>query len=800
MTPVKDKLPQYLQDDDAPEFGQPEAGAVDDAAMEDAAEGSLTNDEGKQSAEREAQLQVLGGILDKKFSDTEQKRTYIEDRWLEDLRQYHGRYDPGIESVLIESESCSLFLNISKPKTHAFSARVMDMVLPTDEKNWGIEPTPVPEIAGMDATGDKQAMAPVGGDMGADGAVMDDQGMPDVAPDQMGATAPAPGAPTAQPNPDGTQAPQMAPVHTDEGHPVLEKDIVKAVQDEAKARAEKMELEIEDQLSEAKYNAIQRKAIEQMSKLGAGIVMGPVIIDEWRVQWKPEKDPNTNKNVWKRTMVPNDDMRPGAQWVDCWNFYPDMSANDPSEWEYAFVQYLINASTMRKYAKRYNFMEEQVEQVLAGTAPFNVRALRWMNELRSMSETQNIVDNRYRLLRYYGELQYDDLVAAGLDAEGMGLSPGDHMCGVVWFCSGVVLKVALNPLDSYEMPFSVAYCDKDEASPFGIGIPRLMRGEQESVNAAWRMKHDNAGLSVCPQTVIKLNAVTPADGDYHMKPKKVWYVGDDVQSVNDVFAQFSIDSHQEELDNILQLGIRFADDVTQLPLLMQGDQAPHITQTAQGMSLLYNASTVVLRRTVKFYDDFMTEPMLTRFFEWNMQFNPRDDIKGDFRIVARGSSTLLDKEQQGQALDVAMQLAMQPTWQPYIDLKKLVKQAMKIKRIQDVILPDDEIDKNLKAQAEQAQAMAQAAQKAPAAGQGMMDPAMAQIEQAKIQVKREEIASRDRQIESNERIAAARMAHDLGISEQDAAGRIAGIKISKAADIEMFNAELATKAKVGSGI
>ncbi len=810
MADQKHKLPAYLQDDEAPEFGRPQGEA--DAALEAEGEDMMSDEQQDDTAAREAQLQTLGGMLDKRFTDTEQKRTRIEDRWLEDLRQYHGRYDPGVESILIESESCSLFLNITKPKTHAFSARVMDMVLPTDEKNWGIEPTPVPEIAGLDATGDKQAMAPAGGAMGQDGTAMPDQGTPDVAPDQMNPAAPGPtgvapqapgqpmtpGAPAGAPaqNPDGT----MAPVSTPEGHPVLEKDIVKAVMDEAKARSEKMEAEIDDQLTEAKYNAHQRKAIEQMSKLGAGILMGPVITDEWRVQWKPEKDPNTDKNVWKRKMVPNTDKRAGVQFVDCWNFYPDMSANDPSEWEFAFVQYLINASTMRKYAKRYNFMEEQVRQVLEGTAPFNVRALRWMNELQAMSETHNIVDNRYRLLRYYGELQYDDLKAAGLDPEGMGLSEDDHLCGVVWLCNGTVLKVSLNPLDSYEMPFSVAYCDKDEASPFGVGIPRLMRGEQESVNAAWRMKHDNAGLSVCPQTVIKLNAVTPADGDYHMKPKKVWYVGDDVQNVNDVFAQFSIDSHQEELDNILQLGIRFADDVTQLPLLMQGDQAPHITQTAQGMSLLYNASTVVLRRTVKFYDDFMTEPMITRFFEWNMQFNPRDDIKGDFRCVALGSSTLLDKEQQGQALDVAMQLAMQPTWQPFIDLKKLVKQAMKIKRIQDVILPDDKIEENLKAQAEQAAAMAQAAQKPEAAGPAGMDPAQQAIEQAKLQVKREEIASRDRQIESNERIAAARMAHDMGISEQDAAARIAAIKINKSADIEMFNAELATKARVGSGI
>lgn len=743
--------PQYL-DEQQPEFGRPDGELpVDAEAEKNAADKSM------------AHLGTLGQALLAKFNQNEIKRTYIEDRWLEDLRQYHGRYDDSIYSALNEAESCSLFLNISKPKTNAFSARVMDMVLPTDEKNWGLEHTPVPEMVAHESAPEKPAM-------------------------EMG--------------PDGTQQAVAGP---EGGAQVLGKDMAKGIQDESSARAEKMEEEIDDQLTEAKFNAVQRQAIEQMARLGTGVVMGPVILDEWRVKWEAKPGvgtdgmPATNKDgtpkmQWNRTLAPNKDKRAGVQFVDCWNFYPDMSANSPDEWGYAYVQYLINESTFKKYAKRFNFIKEQAKIVLEGGGQFNVRTLRWMNELKSLSETQNVVDARFRLLRYYGEIEREDLEACGMDPEKMGLDEYDCIYGVVWLCDGVVLKVDLNPLDSGQMPFSVCYCDKDEASPFGSGIPRLMRGEQESVNAAWRMKHDNAALSVCPQTVIKLNSVTPADGDWHQKPKKVWYVADDVQNVNNVFAHFSIDSHQEELDNILQLGIRFADDVTQLPLLMQGDQAPHITQTAQGMSLLYNASTVVLRRTVKFYDDYMTEPMISRFYEWNMQFNTRDDIKGDFRCVARGSSTLLDKEQQGQALDVAMQLAMQPTWQPYTNMKKLYELALKSKRITDVLLSDDEIEKNLKEQQAQAQAAAQAGQKQGPAGP---DPA---IEQKKLELKQAEIDARNRQTDSNERIAIAKLAQDKGISDTDAATRLAGIKIGKSADITMQRAELDMKARVGTGI
>lgn len=732
LAPPEKQIPQFL-DDVAPEFGPPDSVLDEEQLAREAAT----------RAANEERLQLLGADLAGKFRDCETKRQRIEDRWLEDLRQYHGRYDPGIEQGLVDAESCSLFLNITKPKTHAFAARVMDLALPTDEKNWGISQTPVPEMS------------------------------------QLAQSE----APAVDPR---TQEPLTAP----NGAPVLHKDLAKGLLDEAADRADAMEEELDDQLSECDYNAIQRKVIEQMSRLGTGVIMGPVILDEWRVKWTAKDI--AGKRQWLRELVPNDDKRPGAQWVDVWNYYPDMSANAPDECGFAFVQYLVNKTTLKRYAKRYNFMEGALKRVLEGT-PFNVSTLRWMNELRDMSETQTFTDNRYRLLRYYGEIEAEDLRAVDIDPESIGVS--ETVWGVVWMCDGVVLKVDINPLDSGELPFSVAYCDKDEASPFGIGIPRLMRGEQESVNSAWRMKHDNAGLSVCPQTVLKFDSVTPADGDYHMKPKKVWYAADDTVDVNRVFAQFSIDSHQAELDNILQLAIRFADDVTQLPLLMQGDQAPHITQTAQGMSLLYNASTVVLRRTIKFYDDYVTVPLIKRFYEWNMQFNPKESIKGDFKIIARGSSTLLDKEQQSQALDMAMQFASTPTWQPYTDMKKLYQQALKAKRIQDIILDDESIKANLERQAQQAAAMAQS--KAPA---GPAPAAADPLAQQKLDLEREKIALAREAGDREERLMVAKFALDRDMSLDKAQAAIAAVKIRESAANDRASAELAIKSRMGTGI
>jgi hypothetical protein len=63
-----------------------------------------------------------------------------------------------------------------------------------------------------------------------------------------------------------------------------------------------------------------------------------------------------------------------------------------------------------------------------------------------------------------------------------------------------------------------------------------------------------------------------------------------------------------------------------------------------------NNANVVLRRIVKNFDDHITVPLLTRFYDWNMAYSKKAAIKGDFTVDARGSTALLVRDMQNQAL------------------------------------------------------------------------------------------------------------------------------------------------------
>ena len=116
------------------------------------------------------------------------------------------------------------------------------------------------------------------------------------------------------------------------------------------------------------------------------------------------------------------------------------------------------------------------------------------------------------------------------------------------------------------------------------------------------------------------------------------------------------------------------------------------------MSMLMGAANVALKSTIKNIDDFLLEPMIEAMFHWNMEFNPREDIKGDLRIVARGSTALVQKEVQSQRLLQFLSLVSNPMDAALVDRPSLLRDIAQTLDID----PDEIIKSEERLQAEQA--------------------------------------------------------------------------------------------------
>lgn len=642
-------------------------------------------------------------------------RQAIEDRWIEDLEQYHSRYDPETEKVLISEERSRLFINLTRPKTNAMGARFKDLLFPTDEKNWNIQPTPVPRMTEAAEAAASQARE------------LEQQALAA----QQQATQPAP-----QPGPDGQ--PPQAQTAPDPGQEQQAQALAQQAQaakdaaaklsgvlEEARRRSSLMAETMDDQLTECGYQSIKRDMIDWAMKIGTGVTKGPVTGDRMRRGWKqkPVQDMNGKPVMDEVTGQPKVDGahyldmaegdQPGFRLVDPWGFFPDMDVAKIEDGNGVYERHLMNAKKLRQLQKLKSFDVDALRRLLM-SKPIS-SAPSYISQLRNIrGEAQDIAGPIYHVWEYNGPLEPDQMMMLALatnhEAAYDLTSQADPLTQVnacVWFCDNEVLKFAIYPYDSGECMYSVFNLVKDESCIFGYGMPSVLRDLQSAFNAAWRTMMDNAGISSGPQVVVDKSTIEPADGDWKIRPRKIWYATKGITKENPPFQIFQIQNNQAELANIIVLAERLTDVVSTIPQMSQGEIGSMPKNTPFGTTVLtMNNANVVFRDGIKNFDDDVTVPDLRRLYDWNMQFNPNEEIKGDYDVKATGSSVLLVREMQAQSLmAIAMNFGGHPVYGPMLKNRDLLRKIFQAHMIpaDEVMLSDEQIDAVLAIAAKQAE-------------------------------------------------------------------------------------------------
>ncbi len=606
------------------------------------------------------------GRLDRLAQEQVTAKSQVEDRWIKSVRAYHGKYDEKFLVSLRTAKQSTVYVKAARSKTVALEARLFDLIFPTDDRNWGIAPTPVPKLA--DELKEAQGIAH---DSAAKATQAAGAGNPE-----------AEAAYVAQGNDQAARA-----------------AAAQQTLNQVNRASKLMQEEMDDQLIESKYPQACRKSIHDFCQLGTAILKGPVVYDAVRGRWLPDQQG-------QYTLKTPEGGRPRFRWVDPWSFFPDMSASCIEEAEFTFERYLWTRSDLRKLVREMGFDANSVRELLrddrrerANSSP----GLSNLVTLRSLTDdSTGSIKGRYVGWEYHGPLECEEIVAiltaVGRQEEADAYAAEDDPLKehrvVIWFCEGQILKIAEEyPLDSGETLYSLANLEEAEGTMFGYGIPWIMMDSGDALNSAWRQMLDNGAMSVGPQMVLAKEEVVPADGDWAFAPKKIWYRVKAAVANSKPVEFFNVPNNQEEMANVITVASQFIDMETGIPQPQQGEQGSHTTQTVGGMAILQNAANIIFRRIVKNWDDGMITPSMRRLYDWNMQFSPRPEIKGDMQVDARGTSVLLVKEVQAQNLMIIVtNLLANPNIAPMIKAHPAIEklfQAMMIKP-SEVMLTEDE--------------------------------------------------------------------------------------------------------------
>jgi hypothetical protein len=129
----------------------------------------------------------------------------------------------------------------------------------------------------------------------------------------------------------------------------------------------------------------------------------------------------------------------------------------------------------------------------------------------------------------------------------------------------------------------------------------------------------------------------------------------------------------------VQFFLNAADEVTSVPRYLHGDNTNvgGAGRTAAGLSMLIGQANITLKDQIKYFDDGITSPFIKALYYWNMDFNPKQNIKGDFEIVAEGSTSLVAKEVQAEHLNQFLALTSNDVDLQYINRDVALRQVAK---------------------------------------------------------------------------------------------------------------------------
>lgn len=596
----------------------------------------------------------------------------IEQIWDEDEDQYNGVDDMSQAFANVKLRSSlpkdardnrsKVFVPITKPKTDVGVARVSEMLLPNDDKPWDIKPTAIPDIEQDLQAGPNEMM-------------------------QLG---------------DGSQAPKAV--------------VAQFIMAKAKEKAEREADWIEDKFQEGSVYTEMRQVVRDAGRIGTGVLKGPVPVLRRNQRWLTTRGKDGQMQV---KLKIDEKTSPTSKCIRAQDCFPDAGCGDNIHKGEMFAEReYLTGRALRDMAKLPGYDAKCIIEALKeGPRPYvKSRDSRWRQTPGDTSNDAKL----FEVFHYYGFASPEQLEAlmdqgnpedTGIDR--MDGTTGDDQAAeptapeqqddpyessplkskmsredylylsqvpvIVTMLHNKPIKAELNPLETGRFPYDFFPWEPIKGQVWGRGIPRKMAVAQRIVNAGVRSLLENAGLSAGPQIVTMKGAIEPWDGNWEVKGRKGWhFIGDGEMSVDDVnkaFQVFNIESVQVEMSAIIQFGLDLADILTNLPMLMQGDQqAGTSPETLGGLKLLFNNAMSPLRVCAKLFDDNLIGPHLKGYHDWFMQDPevPAEMKEGDSEIVTKGSTALIQREEGREFLISVFAVKDDPTLR--IDPVKFIKE------------------------------------------------------------------------------------------------------------------------------
>lgn len=584
-------------------------------------------------------LANLVQLVQDKYNTASSHRDEDERRWLNAYHNYRGIYNKNIK--FRDTEKSRVFVKITKTKVVAAFGHLVDILLGTDKFPLAVSETDVPDgIAKYAQIVTEDNLGNSKGPFSSISEMLESSDFLGELRERYGDAKVTGGVG----NPQGIT---ITP---------------------AKEAAEMMNRLIQDQLESSNGITHLRDALFECALLGTGIIKGPFTTYKEKSSWEMDGE-GGGKRVYNPTYI----KTPAIEYVSIWDVFLDPDATAMKDVSWVVQRHKLSKDQLRSLASQPLFDASVIKEIIRSTPNYVEKD--YELEIRSENSNINTTRDRYEVLEYWGNVDKELLLEAGIDATSES-DIYDEIPVNIWVCDGKVLRVALNPFTPTRIPYQVFSYETNPYSIYGIGVAENMEDSQAIMNGHARMAIDNLALSGSLIFDVDESALV-AGQKFEVYPGKVFrrQAGMAGQAIYGLkFPNTSVENMQM-FDKFRQI----ADESTGIPSYSHGQTGiQSTTRTASGMSMLMGAASLSIKTVIKGIDEDLLKPLGDAFYNWNYAFYEGDlPIRGDLEVKATGTSSLMQKEVKSQRLLQLLQTTANPVLAPFVKLNNVVKEIAK---------------------------------------------------------------------------------------------------------------------------
>lgn len=538
----------------------------------------------------------------------------VEERMLRSKRNIEGEYDPAKLAALKSVNSSEVFMMVTREKVRDAKAWLRDILQPAGDKPWSVDPTPEPEISPMVAEKIRAGVL-----------------------NTVFQAASTYSRSTGQPVSSG-EFNAVAQSYNDE----ILKQTKKQAKEEAAQAAGKMSSKIEDQLAEGGWNKAFRDVIDDLVKYPAGIMKNPVIRKQKVLKYVREEATGRWVPDVRETLVVNFER------VSPWNAYPAPGAKDINGSD--FIERVItNRSELNSLLGVPGYKDEEVRKALVAYGRGGLKEWLWTDSERNYLDKKGTdflcSSNDIEALCYWGSVQGSVLLEWGMSAEEIPDPDLDYKIEA-WLIGIYVVKAVINPDKLGRKPYGKASWEEETDAFWGRGLPESIYDVQDICNQVARAIVNNIAIASGPQVEVDIERMAAGSNYTDFWPWKIWTSTNKMMATGPAVRFYQPQLLTTQLMEVYDKYKQEADDKSGVPSYGHGNpDVGGAGNTAAGLSMLMSSYSKVIKDVVNNIDTGIIEPSIGGMYDFNMLYDDDESIKGDVRVKARGSSSLIAKEQ-----------------------------------------------------------------------------------------------------------------------------------------------------------